>query len=263
LGTVKEKYGYLPVSCREWENVPDKWKLIDKRLKINLKRRSDTCKHLPGLKFSKFSYGLSEDVIRYWSEKGDKILDPFMGWGIRGAVSINLDREYIGYDISEDMYGVATDFLKKITNSSLSTYVYKTYLKDGIELQFTKDESVDLIFTCPPYHDREKYPGDNIEQLSKIKTYKEFLDKIDISLNNCYRVLKPEKFCIWVVGDWRNNGLYLFHRDVINLAEKNGFKTWDIMIAKLRSPFAFKQVGKCDKMKYTSKNHEYVLVFKK
>jgi len=263
LVSVKEKYGYLPTSCREWENVPDKWKEIDKKLEIHLKRRSDTCKHLPGLKFSKFSYGLSNDVIRYWSEKGDTILDPYMGWGIRGAVALVLDREYIGYDISSEMYGVATDFLKKSTVSSLGTYVYETHLEDGIKLASTKDESVDLIFTCPPYYDREKYPGNDVEQLSKIKGYDKFLVKIKESLENCYRVLKPDKFCIWVVGDWRNNGFYLFHKDVINLAEQNGFKTWDVMIAKLRSPFAYKQAGKCDRMKYTAKTHEYVLVFKK
>lgn len=264
---VKDVFGVLPTSCMEFKNVPAKWKAYDAYLKINLKRRSDTCKHLPGLKYSKFSYGLSEFTLLYWSEVGDVVLDPFMGWGIRGVVATKLGRDYIGYDISNEMFNVAETFIKKASshNSLLNdkTGKFTLYNYDGITLKHIADNSIDMILTCPPYFDREKYPGENENQLSKIKGYDNFLNKIGEALERQYNVLKSNKYCVWVVGDWRNNGLYLFHNDVITLAQKAGFKIWDVIISKLRSPFVHKQIGKCARMRYTAKTHEYIIVMKK
>jgi len=262
--TVKEKYGVLPLSVMDFDSVPDNWQEVDKRLKIHLKRRSNSCKHLPGLKYSKFSYGLSEFVIKYWSEPGDVILDPFMGWGIRGVVALLLNRNYIGYDISNEMFRVARDFIgRSVTSSLLPLGTLNLYNDDGVELRHTKDDSVDMVFTCPPYFDREKYPGDDARQLSKVGSYAEFLSLIQEALKNCRRVLKKDKFAIWVVGDWRSGGYYLFHNDLINLAKEVGFNIWDVVISRLRSPFAHKQIGKCERMRYTSKVHEYIIVMKK
>jgi len=68
---------------------------------------------------------------------------------------------------------------------------------------------------------------------------------------------------VWVVADFRKDGFKVFHRDVLDIFEKSGFTTWDIVINVLHSPFVWTQVGKCDAQKYTSKAHEYILVFKK
>lgn len=264
MPTVKEKYGVLPLSVMDFENVPKQWKGVDTKLKIHLKRRSDSCKHLPGLKYSKFSYGLSEFVIKYWSEPGDVVLDPFMGWGIRGVVASLLGRQYIGFDISQEMFDIANKFITQARGASLLPLgQVDLYNGDGIALTPIHDSSIDLIFTCPPYFDREKYPGDEERQLSKVKGYTEFLSLIKEALANSYRVLKSDKFAVWVVGDWRDGKYYLFHNDLINMAQEVGFDIWDVIISKLRSPFAHKQIGKCERMRYTSKIHEYIIVMKK
>jgi len=266
LPTVKEKYGFLPKSVMTFENVPKRWREIDSYLTIDMCKRSSSSKYLPGLKYSKFSYGLSSFVIKYWSKKRDIILDPFMGWGIRGAVAIELERTYIGYDISPRMFSIASSFLDKVKSRSTlltsSTGDYILYNADGCKLEHSANSSVDLVFTCPPYWNLEKY--ESVEgQLSDCKTYDEYLVRIDEALSNCYRVLKPGKFCIFVVADFRKEGFRILHKDTIELAAKNSFTPWDIVISVLRSPFVWTQISKCDRMKYTSKAHEYILVFKK
>lgn len=259
-GTVKEKYGFLPTSVKTFKNVPPKWKKIDGLLDINLERRGADCKYLPSLKYSKFSYELSEFVIKYWSEVNDTVLDPFMGWGIRGAVSICLKRNYIGFEISPSMHKNTSEFISKVKDAN--TGEYRAILGNGCLLNNISDSSIDFIFTCPPYWNIEKYESAK-GQLSDCQTYEEFLKCIDEALSNCYRVLKPDKFCVWVVGDFRKGGFKIFHKDVIDIAIKNGFIPWDIVISVLNSPFAWCQVGKCEKSRYTSKMHEYILVFKK
>jgi len=264
--TVKEKYGFLPVSVFQFENVPKKWKAIDELLTIDLYKRSASNKYLPLLKYSKFSYQLSEFVIKYWSNPRDIILDPFMGWGIRGAVAIELNRDYIGYEIGPRMYEKASIFLEKVSKrvvlGDMRRGKYTIRLADGCKLEGVDSSSVDLVFTCPPYWDLEKYesvPG----QLSDCQSYEEYLDRLELSLSRCYEVLKENKFCVYVVADFRKQGFKLLHKDLIDIGTKVGFTIWDIVISVLRSPFVYAQISKCDRMKYTSKMHEYIVVFKK
>lgn len=60
-----------------------------------------------------FPLKLAEDQIKTWSNKGDLILDPFMGSGTTGIASIDLDRNFIGIDIVEKYYNIAKQRLEK------------------------------------------------------------------------------------------------------------------------------------------------------
>ena len=44
---------------------------------------------------------------------------------------------------------------------------------------------------------------------------------------------------------------------------KSGLKLHDIIVMKNDTIFAFLQMGKCASKRYTSKVHEYILVFRK
>jgi DNA modification methylase len=39
-------------------------------------------------------------VYRIWAKKGDVVIDPFMGWGMRGIVAYLNGLNYVGYEIS-------------------------------------------------------------------------------------------------------------------------------------------------------------------
>lgn len=52
---------------------------------------------------------LMREIIEVHSNKGDVILDPFMGSGTTGVAAINARRRFIGCEISDDYFKIATE----------------------------------------------------------------------------------------------------------------------------------------------------------
>ena len=50
---------------------------------------------------------LFEELIKKSSNEGDTILDPFMGSGTTGVACVQLNRNFIGYEISPDYFKIA------------------------------------------------------------------------------------------------------------------------------------------------------------
>jgi DNA modification methylase len=130
-------------------------------------------------------------------------------------------------------------------------------------MKSTPDESANLVMTCPPYGDIERYESAE-GQLSDLRKYEDFCERIQVCGDNIERVLKPGGFAVWVCGDWRKDGKYIpFHSDTINMFTKSGLKLHDIIVMKNDTIFAALQAGKCASKRYTAKVHEFVLVFRK
>jgi len=261
MATVRGKLDFLPISV--WHLKKSKYwadKIRDTG-DIEKTRRSSNCKHLPNLKYSEFNPDVAQRVILFWSNKNELIVDPFAGRSTRAVVSMYLNRNYQGYEIAPKTYEEMLSKIKKVPKSK-DIGSAEIFLDDGCKMNQTNNNEADLVFTCPPYHQLEKYESvDN--QLSDIRDYDKFLDRIKECSKNIFRVLKPGRFCVWVVADWRLNGFKCFHKDSIDIFQESGFKLWDIVINQLNSPFPSFQIRKCYKNCYTSKSHEYILVFKK
>jgi DNA modification methylase len=54
-----------------------------------------------------FPNNLAKDHIISWSNKGDAILDPFMGSGTTGVACVQTGRRFIGIEISEKYFDIA------------------------------------------------------------------------------------------------------------------------------------------------------------
>lgn len=256
--TVEEQFGFVPLSVITPEKA-DKIRWKDAYLPADVRetRRSANAKYLPSLRFSEFHAGLCQDILRFWSPKNAKIVDPFAGRVTRAFVAASLGHQYTGYEISPKTAVRAREHLAK---HGLIAIIHEA---SGVDMSKTPDESCDMSLTCPPYHSLEKYE-DVPSQLSRIRKYEDFLLEIRKCAENEFRVLKRGGFAVWVVGDWREKGqLRMFHLDCINSFVSAGFQVWDIAIAKNNSPFAALQMGKVAAKRYTCKIHEYVLVFRK
>ena len=270
--TVEASYGFLPTSVwnilksRTWTNlIQDKSAVRGTRGKGAAGDRG----HLKGIAFSEFNPDLAERIIRYWSIEGDLIVDPFGGRAIRAIVAIKLKRNYIGYEIAPSAYRFTNERLDYVREMAEYAFDFDNTLGDstiilgnGCKMSDVSTDTADMIFTCPPYHNLEKY--ESVEgQLSDIDEYEEFLEKISLCTQHCKRVLKPGKFAVWVVADWRRNGFKCFHKDCIDIFLKQGFELWDIVVSYYPGQFIYLNIERCEDHKYTSKTHEYVLVFRK
>ena len=125
-----------------------------------------------------------------------------------------------------------------------------------------EDDSMDMCYGSPPFWDLEDYP-DVDGQLASYKDYTEFLERLQLHVNEVYRVLKPGGFIVWMVQDFRKEGkFYNFHGDVIRLFESAGFQLWDIVILFDRGPMRM-YVGRTQEKKWTVKTHSYLIVGRK
>lgn len=213
--------------------------------------------------YTEFLPDVAYRIIVLWSEEGDIMVDPMAGRGTRGAIAWALKRDVHMFDCDKNFYKQLqklvekTEYRKKfleIENSLSAT------LCDSRNMPLPNDYA-DLVFSCPPYWIKEKYSGDG--QLTDLSDYNDFLDGLTEIFKDSYRILKPEKFMVMVVSDFRDKGkFYRFHEDTIRCAERAGFILWDIVISKVTTNKQVRLPQALEK-KWTIRDHEYVLVFVK
>ena len=90
---VVDQFGWLPLSVIEPDRKSkQKWKNAYLDDGIKEKRRSDTSEYLPGLGFSEFHAGVTENILSYWSMDESVVVDPFAGRATRAYVSSKTSR---------------------------------------------------------------------------------------------------------------------------------------------------------------------------
>ena len=204
---------------------------------------------------SKFNSENCKNIINYFTCKGDTILDPFAG-RTRAIISNHLDRKYIGFELTEKYFpAVNTDDMKVFNMDSAE-------MGEVLWLPDRALGEMDMVFTCPPYWNMEKYSDDE-KDLSTFKTYDDFLEGCNRRLEIASSYLKDDGFLIVVLMDFRQKGVfYPWHTDTINFFHKNtDFKLYDTMIWEMsprkRHPL-YPQALVNRRMLNT---HEYCLVF--
>ena len=164
-------------------------------------------------------------ILRY-SKPGDLILDQMCGSGTTLIECKLTGRNAIGIDINSNTVEIA----KKNLNFDLDKTIVKTNIQVGIgdarNLKKIKDNSIDLIVTHPPYADIIKYSEGKLEgDLSNIHDIDKFCEEMQKVVSECFRVLKPKKYCGILMGDTRRNKYFIpmAYRIMKNFIEA-GFK---------------------------------------
>lgn len=143
-----------------------------------------------------------ELMYKWFNVYQGSIFDPFAGGSVRGVIAAMLGYDYTGIDLRQEQIDANNK------NAEELGVAPKWYCDDSLNAdKYAQDESVDMIFTCPPYADLEVYSDDprdisNMSYDDFLKTYREI---IKISLNK----LKQDRFAVFVVGDVRGkDGFY-------------------------------------------------------
>jgi len=167
-----------------------------KWLTHNAKYRGNWAPQIPG------------NIIRLYSKEGDVVLDPMVGSGTTMIEAKSLGRQGIGFDIHAEVVRLARDACK----FSLEQKHFEPTIEQGDarDLKSLKDDSVDLVATHPPYLNIIKYGEKDAEgDLSAISNLIKFCDEIEKVSRECYRVLKPGKYCAILIGDTRRRRHYV------------------------------------------------------
>ena len=126
------------------------------------------------------------------------MFDPFAGGSVRGIVAEMLGRKYIGIDLSERQVDANQ------TNADEFGVCPAWYCDDSKNAdKYLPDGCADLIFSCPPYHNLEKYSNHPLD-LSNMN-YSDFLAAYREIISIACRKLKDNRFAVFVVGDVRDS----------------------------------------------------------
>lgn len=142
---------------------------------------------------------LCELAYRWYSLPGDRVLDPFAGGSVRGLVASTLGRWYTGVDLRSEQ--VAANEAQADLGSDLTP---EWITGDSKHLDDLLDQTFecDLIFSCPPYGDLERY-SDHPADLSTMD-HPAFLDAYRQIIRNAAHRLRSDRFACWVVSDIRD-----------------------------------------------------------
>jgi DNA modification methylase/ParB-like chromosome segregation protein Spo0J len=134
-----------------------------------------------------------------------------------GNISINQAHKALKkIEEEKSMLHIEATLPTTITNSS-----YTIYNKSSDDLSDLKDESIQTIFTSPPYWNKRTYSDDKNE-LGSEKTSEEFVQRMATHLHACHRVLNNKGSFFLNMGDtYFNKCLQIIpHRIVIELVKK-------------------------------------------
>lgn len=203
---------------------------------------------------------IPRNVILRYSSEGDTVLDQFVGGGTTAVEAKLTGRNFIGFDINP----AAVELIKKKLDFEYNTSAeISVKLGDARKLELS-DDSIDLICTHPPYADIINY-SDGIDGDLSLLSINPFLTEMGTVAEECYRVLKKDKFCAILMGDTRKKGMVQpLAFETMQLFELAGFKLKEIIIKEQHN---CKATGywKTNSIKYNFLllAHEYLFVFKK
>ena len=172
--------------------------------------------------YERYTEHISQDVLN--------VYDPSAGWGgrILGAMSSFKRINYIGTDPNTDnyidelgktRYEYVADFFN---NEVLETNPFweedkNTYhlFQDGSEFIGNNPEfqtykgTLDLVFTSPPYFDREQYSEDEEQSYKLYPKYDSWRDGfLKPTLVNAFDSLREDRYLLWNIADIKVGKIY-------------------------------------------------------
>lgn len=181
-----------------------------------------------------YSFQDIEKLILFFTKNGMTVLDPFGGVGSTAKACELTGRHCISIELSEKYHGLSIQRLEKEVGEG-SSKNHHFINGDACEVLNTLEtNSIDMVVTSPPYwgilnkQDQKvkknrvannldtKY-SDSDKDLGNITDYAQFLDiLVDSVFLQCARTLRPNKYMLIVVSDFRDKGEYIsFHSDII------------------------------------------------
>lgn len=278
--TLKERFGENPFTILDtktgsWQNRKRRWIKLGIQSEVGRNANAYNTKEwvdkvraegkmsgnvLPS-NTSIFDPVLCELMYRWFCPEGGHILDPFAGGSVRGIVAHYLGYKYTGIDIRQEQVDSNREQAMNIldVNNQPQWYVGDSNIVLDDEWSF----DFDMVFSCPPYADLEKY-SDLDGDISNMP-YEQFMQVYESIIAKACAKLKKGGHAVFVVGEIRDKrGFYRgFVPDTINAFLKCGMKLYnEAILATSLASCAIRAAGNMKSSKLV-KVHQNVLDFVK
>ncbi|TCK36704.1 DNA methylase [Paraburkholderia sp. BL8N3] len=151
---------------------------------------------------SLFDPVLCEIAYRWFCPPKGVVLDPFAGGSVRGIVAARLARRYVGVELRAEQVEANREQANTIIEAA------------GVKPEWIHGDArdiaglcggvrADLVFTCPPYFDLERY-GDDPRDLSNATGFAEFSKGYREIIKRACNRLKENRFACCVIGEARD-----------------------------------------------------------
>ena len=175
------------------------------------------------------------------------IYDPSSGWGgrILGAMSSKKQIHYVGTDPNtdnfiDDLEISRYEYVANFYNDEVlggndfwdtehkNTFHYfqmgSEHIGDHPDFQQYKGK-LDMVFTSPPYFDREQYSEDEEQSYKSYPQYDDWRDNfLKPTLTNAYESLRDDRYLLWNIADIKigKDKYHPLEQDSINIVESLG-----------------------------------------
>ncbi|HEY2390284.1 MAG TPA: DNA methyltransferase [Candidatus Angelobacter sp.] len=224
----------LDAKSGEWQKKKQLWRALgvkdghNEQVNSNqprLKKFSDT---------SVFDPVLAECVYRWFArDDGGSVLDPFAGEATKGIVAGFAGLKYTGCERRRKQVKANERQANAVAKKYLATTGKDNFIPprwiecDSAQLDeaVPQGEKYDLIFTSPPYYNKEKYSSSK-EDGSNFETYSAFLKWYENIFRLAVARLKPNRFLVVKVENLKDaKGFYInFVGDNIRMFEGLGLR---------------------------------------
>jgi len=150
---------------------------------------------------------LCELVYRWYAPPAGVVLDPFAGGSVRGVVAGALGRHYVGVELQAGQVAANVEQREALEAEGMFPNGTAPSWIVGDASTDLPDVAADLVFTCPPYGDLERY-SDDPRDLSTMSPAA-FVDAYDAIVRAAVDRLRDDRFAVFVVGEYRHRGMLL------------------------------------------------------
>jgi hypothetical protein len=184
---------------------------------------------------------LCEIAYRWFCPPAGRVLDPFAGGPVRGVVAAVLGRSYTGVDLRPEQIDANEANWREIYHPEGAEAAPLEGLAEELAPRWIAGDSMrldellgppepfyDLIFTCPPYGDLERYSDDPAD-LSTMG-YEAFSTAHQAIIAAAVARLHEHRFACVVVGDFRDQrtgALRGFVLDTVRAFEEAGARLYN------------------------------------
>jgi DNA modification methylase len=263
-GSMSENFGQPPFSILDTRKGDwlERKKLWRDRIGDNGESREGTLSE--GGMVGEMNNGVSlldpvmAEIIVMWFGKIDGVaFDPFAGDSVFGFVAGTIGMQFQGIELRKEQ----ADLNAGRCNAAGLPCVYHNDTSENMN-KYINDESVDLVFSCPPYADLEVY-SDDPNDLSTMD-HDSFFAVYKRILINTFQKLKQNRFAVIVMGEVRGkDGQYIGTiPNTIKIMEEAGYGYYnEIVLVNSAGTLPLRAGKSMRASRKVGKMHQNVMVF--